>query len=167
MNSASGHDKSFTDKVSGIFASVVRTTVKLFRNFPSYVKNKIQRKIKEYNKKPKREDINKVYVLIGYTTKEHIDSKHNAERNLIILRNGLLMIITLLILFISFNAVLPHIDFAQYGEMFGISSVDDMTRNDPFTNVTVAESVNVQESSFAVAPSASMQQAQPSAIPSN
>ncbi|MBP5181347.1 MAG: hypothetical protein J6127_08685 [Clostridiales bacterium] len=150
MNNASGHDVSFTDKISGIFASVVRTTIKLFRNFPSYVRNKIQRKIKEYNKKPKRDDINKVYVLVGYTTKGHIDSKHNAERNLIILRNGLLMIITLLILFIALNAILPKINFQQYGEMFGISSVDDMTRNDPFANVTEPSNVAIPSQSVQV-----------------
>ena len=141
MKSRKGHDQSLTDKIKEIFASVVRTTVRLIKNFPSYVKNKIQRKITEYKRKPKRDDVNKVYVLVGYTTKEHIDAKHNAERNLIILRNGLIAIITLLILFISINAILPHIDFDQYGEMFGIKTVEEVTRNDPFSASVPSESV--------------------------
>lgn len=120
-------------KISDIFGSVVRTTVKFFKNLPSRAQNYVRRKISEYRRKPKRDSANKVYVLVGYATKSHIDAKINAERNLIILNRGLLIIIFFLLLFISINAILPHINTEQYQDMFGISTVEEVTRNDPFT----------------------------------
>ncbi|MCR5199571.1 MAG: hypothetical protein K6C38_00480 [Saccharofermentans sp.] len=134
MNKESIHESpDLGKKITAICGSVVRTTVKFFKNLPSRAQNWVRRKITEYKRKPKREDVNKVYVLIGYATKEHIDSKHNAERNLIILNRGLLLIIFFLLLFISINAILPHINVEQYSDMFGISSVEEVTRNDPFS----------------------------------
>ncbi len=141
MNTATGHDNiNIGKKISDICGSIVRTTVKFFKNIPSRVQNYIRRKITEYKRKPKRDDVNKVYVLVGYATKEHIDAKHNAERNLIILNRGLLLIIFFLLLFISINAILPHIDTTQYQDMFGISSVEEVTRNDPFSVPTAPSS---------------------------
>lgn len=134
MNREKASDnKSFGAKITDIFGSVVRTTVKFFKNLPSRAENYIKRRISEFKRKPKRDSVNKVYVLVGYATKSHIDSKLNAERNLIILNRGLLIIIFFLILFISINAILPHINTEQYQDMFGISTVEDVTRNDPFT----------------------------------
>ena len=134
MNRESGHDNlSIGQKLTNICGSVVRTTVKFFKNLPSRVQNYIRRKITEYKRKPKRDTANKVYVLVGYATKSHIDAKINAERNLIILNRGLLIIIFFLLLFISINAILPHINTEQYQDMFGISTVEEVTRNDPFT----------------------------------
>jgi hypothetical protein len=86
-------NKSFAKKITDISGSVVRTTVKFFKNLPSRAENYIRRRVTEYKRKPKRDGVNKVYVLVGYATKEHIDAKHNAERNLIILNRGLLIII--------------------------------------------------------------------------
>lgn len=134
MNKESVHEsRSLGQVITAVCGSVVRTTVKFFKNLPSRAQNWVRRKITDYKRKPKRDDVNKVYVLIGYATKSHIDSKHNAERNLIILNRGLLLIIFFLLLFISINAILPHIDVEQYSDMFGISSVEEVTRNDPFT----------------------------------
>ena len=131
-------------KITDIFGSVVRTTVKFFKNLPSRCENYIKRKLSEYRRKPKRDTANKVYVLVGYATKSHIDSKHNAERNLIILNRGLLIIMFFLILFISINAILPHINTEQYQDMFGISTVEEVTRNDPFTVPTTSVTVQTQ-----------------------
>lgn len=135
MNKDKVHDNNnnLFAKIPDIAGSVVRTTVKFFKNIPSRTENYIKRKISEYKRKPKRDGVNKVYVLVGYATKEHIDSKINAERNLIILNRGLLIIIFFLILFISINAILPYINTEQYRDMFGISTVEEVTRNDPFT----------------------------------
>ena len=69
------------EKITAIFGSVVRTTVKFFKNLPSRAENYVKRKISEYKRKPKRDTANKVYVLVGYATKSHIDSKLSAERN--------------------------------------------------------------------------------------
>ena len=123
----------FIDTFKSICGSVFRTTVNAVRNLPSRINEYVRRRISEYRRRPARDFVNKVYVLVGYTTKEHIDSKHNTERSLIILRRGLLAIIFLLIILISINSVLPRINFDQYRDMFGISTVDGVTRNDPFS----------------------------------
>ena len=133
MKNGGRDNTDILSKISDIFGSVVRTTVKFFRNLPSRVQNYIRRRVSEYRRKPKRDTANKVYVLVGYATKSHIDAKINAERNLIILNRGLLIIIFFLLLFISINAILPHINTQQYQDMFGISTVEEVTRNDPFT----------------------------------
>ncbi len=139
-------NKSFAKKITDISGSVVRTTVKFFKNLPSRAENYIRRRVTEYKRKPKRDGVNKVYVLVGYATKEHIDAKHNAERNLIILNRGLLIIIFFLILFTSINAVLPHINTEQYQDMFGISTVEEVTRNDPFVVPGTGETVPTSSS---------------------
>ena len=73
----------------------------LYRNgtlrFMAYVK----RKIKEYRNRPKRTDISRVYVVVGYTTKKRVDEKFNAERRMMIIRRGLLALIFLLVIFIA------------------------------------------------------------------
>jgi hypothetical protein len=51
---------------------------------------------------------------------------------MIIIRRGLLLLIFVLLLFITINSILPYIKTDQYTQMFGISSVDEMTENDPF-----------------------------------
>ncbi len=118
--------------LAGIFASVGRTTVRTVKNLPARIRNGIKRRINEYKRRPPRKDINKVYVLVGYTTKQHIDERYNAEKMMIIIRRGLLLLIFVLLLFITINSILPYIKTDQYTQMFGISSVDEMTENDPF-----------------------------------
>ncbi|MBR1797138.1 MAG: hypothetical protein IJ757_03895 [Clostridiales bacterium] len=137
-------------KLSSILGSIARTTVKFFKNIPSRVQNYIRRKITEYKRKPKRDSVNKVYVLVGYATKEHIDAKYNAERRLIILNRGLLILIFFLLLFISVNAILPHINTEQYKDMFGISTVEEVTRNDPFTVPTSVDPASTLPNSTTV-----------------
>lgn len=133
MNGKSSSLSEHTGKLSGIFGSVIRTTVKTVKNLPSRAENYIKRKIKEHKRKPKRDGVNKVYVLVGYATKEHIDAKINVERNLIILNRGMLLIIFFLLIFIALHAVTPYLNPDQYQDMFGISTYEEVTRNDPFT----------------------------------
>lgn len=126
-------EESFGDVLLSVLASMKRTTIRFFKNIPNRVRDYIKRKVKEYKRKPQRKDINKVYVLVGYTTKRHIDAKHNAERHLIILRRGLLVLIFVLILFISINSILPKLKVGKYSDIFGISSMGELAENDPFS----------------------------------
>jgi hypothetical protein len=153
MKSGGKDNPDFFSKISDIFGSVVRTTVKFFKNLPSRAQNYVRRRISEYRRKPKRDSANKVYVLVGYATKSHIDAKINAERNLIILNRGLLIIIFFLLLFISINAILPHINTQQYQDMFGISTYEEVTRNDPFTVPGVEQQPPVPTAPSAATPS--------------
>ena len=135
-----GRFLSFT---GGIFRSIGRTTVRFIKNLPSRSANYIKRRINEWKRRPKRKDINRVYVLVGYTTKKNIDARYNAERFMMILRRGLLLLIFVLLLFISINRIIPYIDTDQYETMFGVGSLDEMTREDPFgTETSVTEDGN-------------------------
>ena len=131
-------DRNIGEVITGVFGSIGRTTVRALRNLPNRALNFVKRKINDQRRKPKRKEMNKVYVLVGYTTKRSIDARYNTERNLMILRRGLLLIIFVLLLFICINAAVPYIDMEQYGKMFGIGDVEEMTSQDPFENVTVA-----------------------------
>lgn len=116
-----------------IFASMGRATLKFFREIPAKVKSYCVLKINEYKSRPKRTEMNKIYVLVGYTTKQHVENKYRTEHLLITVRRVLLMIILLEMLLISINKIVPLVDFSQYQNILGISSIDDMTNNDPFT----------------------------------
>lgn len=150
MQNGKNKNGSFFDNIlgtlGGICGSVARTTVRFFKNFPGRVANYVKRKINEYKRKPPREDINKVYVLVGYTTKRHIDARYNRERELMILRRGLLLIIFVLLLLISFKSFIPYINVDQYRNMFGIGDVEELTENDPFANNAVTVPTVVMES---------------------
>lgn len=153
MRENSNNDNIINKSLStlgGIFGCIGRTTVRYVKNFPNKAVNYAKRKINEYKRKPPREDINKVYVLVGYTTKAHIDARYNAERFMIILRKGLLLLIFVLILLISIKAVLPYVNIDQYQHMFGIEGVDELTQNDPFANPGMTgPAVNVVETTAA------------------
>lgn len=133
--------------ISSVLGCCARTTVRFFKNLPSLIKNYIQRKYKEYKRKPKRDSISRVYVLVGYTTKKHADERYKAERFMITMRRGLLVLILVLIIIISVNRVTAMMNFEQYKQMFGIGSVDEMTENDPFaTDEADSTSVVIQTS---------------------
>lgn len=111
-----------------------RATVRLIKGLPSRVVNFIKRKIKEYRNRPKRTDISRVYVVVGYTTKKRVDEKFNAERRMMILRRGLLILIFILILFIAADRFTGLINYGEMAQIFGIESWDEVVENDPFAD---------------------------------
>lgn len=111
-----------------------RATVRLIKGLPSRVVNFFKRKIKEYRNRPKRTDISRVYVVVGYTTKKRVDEKFNAERRMMIIRRGLLILIFLLILFIAADRFTGLINYGEMAQIFGIESWDEVVENDPFAN---------------------------------
>ncbi|MCR4557211.1 MAG: hypothetical protein K5779_05250 [Saccharofermentans sp.] len=111
-----------------------RATVRLIKGLPSRFVNFIKRKIKEYRNRPKRTDISRVYVVVGYTTKKRVDEKFNAERRMMIIRRGLLLLIFILILFIAVDRVAGLINYGEMAQIFGIESWDEVVENDPFAD---------------------------------
>lgn len=109
-----------------------RATIRLIKGIPSRAVNYVKRKIKEYRNRPKRTDISRVYVVVGYTTKKRVDEKFNAERRMMILRRGLLILIFLLILFIAADRFTGLINYGEMAQIFGIESWDEVVENDPF-----------------------------------
>ncbi|MBR3247975.1 MAG: hypothetical protein IKG03_06230 [Clostridiales bacterium] len=113
-----------------------RATVRLIKGLPSRTVNSVKRKIKEYRNRPKRTDISRVYVVVGYTTKKRVDEKFNAERRMMILRRGLLLLIFLMILVIAFDRFTGLINYGEMAQIFGIESWDEVVENDPFADKT-------------------------------
>ena len=124
---------SFLDSVLSFLGCSYRATVRYIKGIPGKVKDSFNRKISEYTSRPKRKSINRIYVLVGYISKESADLKYKTERNLISLKRALLMLIFILLFVITIRWILPFVQLDQYKTMFGIDSVDQMTRNDPFT----------------------------------
>lgn len=122
-----------------------RATVRLFKGLPSRVVNYVKRKIKEYRNRPKRTDISRVYVVVGYTTKKRVDEKFNAERRMMIIRRGLLALIFILILFIAINRFTEMINYGELSQIFGVNSWDEVVENDPFAEKTGPSAVVVTE----------------------
>ncbi len=113
-----------------------RATVRLFKGLPSRILNFVKRKIREYRNRPKRTDISRVYVVVGYTTKKRVDEKFNAERRMMIIRRGLLVLIFLLILFIAVDRFTGLINYGELSQIFGIESWEEVMENDPFADKT-------------------------------
>lgn len=124
----------FMDTVKAFTKSSGKATVRYFKGLPSRFVRFVRRKVNEIRNRPPRKDINKVYVLVGYTTKAQVDAKFNAERHMIILRRGLLALIFLLLLFISVNRFTEMINYGELSQMFGVDSMSDFLKNDPFSS---------------------------------
>ena len=124
----------FADTIKAFFKSSVKATVRYFKGLGPRIVRAVRRKINEIKNRPPRKDISKVYVLVGYTTKAQVDAKFNAERHMIILRRGLLALIFLLLLFIAVNRFTEMINYGELSQMFGVDSVSDFLKNDPFSS---------------------------------
>ncbi len=140
MNGENTARPGVIDDIGLFFTASGRATLRYIRNIPSKVRNFFVRKIREYRNRPPRKDINKVYVLVGYTTKKLVDDKFNAERHMIILRRGLLIIIFVLLMVITLSRVLNVVKFDDMKQIFGISGWSEVVSNDPFNTRTTASS---------------------------
>ena len=134
FSTASGNQKSSV--MLDFLGCSYRATVRLFRGLPGRFVNWFKRKVKEYRNRPKRTDISRVYVVVGYTTKKRVDEKFNAERRMMIIRRGLLVIIFLLILFIAVNRFTEMINYGELSQIFGVNSFEEVVENDPFADKT-------------------------------
>lgn len=113
-----------------------RATIRLFKGLPNRFKAYVKRKIKEYRNRPKRTDINRVYVVVGYTTKKRVDEKFNAERRMMIIRRGLLVLIFVLVIFIAIDRFTNLINYGELSQIFGVDSWGEVIENDPFADKT-------------------------------
>ena len=145
-NISSGSGKS--NAVLDFLGCSWRATVRLILGLPKRALSFIKRKIKEYRNRPKRTDINRVYVCVGYTTKKRVDEKFNAERRMMIIRRGLLVLIFILILLIAVNRFTEMINYGELSQIFGVDSFEEVVENDPFADrTTQSTSVAVTEMS--------------------
>lgn len=132
--------------VGGFFSFLGRTTVNYFKKLPDSIRNRIKAKIAERRRMPKRKSIHKVYVLVGYTTKEYVDRKYRKERTLLLIRKLLIAGIVILTLIMTYRWISPKIDYNEYKQMVGVNKINELTQSDPFATETtiVAEAPDVQ-----------------------
>ena len=139
--------------IIGFFRFLGRTTVQYFRNLPNEIRNKVKAKIAEHRRMPKRKSISKVYVLVGYTTKEYVDQKYRKERILLNIRRILVAAIIILILIMTYRWIMPKIDTNEYKQMVGIEEIDDLTQSDPFATETTKEDIAPESQAVTPIPS--------------
>ncbi|MBO4474094.1 MAG: hypothetical protein J5750_04190 [Clostridiales bacterium] len=139
--------------IVGFFRFLGRTTVQYFRNIPNEIRNKAKAKIAEHRRMPKRKSISKVYVLVGYTTKEYVDQKYRKERILLNIRRILVAAIIILILIMTYRWIMPKIDTNEYKQMVGIEEIDDLTQSDPFATETTKEDIAPESQAVTPIPS--------------
>lgn len=132
-------DRKTADVISDFFGASWRATVRVVKSIPRRIYGRIRRIWREFRDRPPRKDISRVYVVVGYTTKKHVDERYNAERRMMILRRGLLALIFFLLLFIVFDRTLSVMNFSEMKQMFGFSSWTDLMKNDPFSDQRVTE----------------------------
>ncbi len=118
--------------VVGVASSVFRTTVRFFKNIPSKIINYFRRRKKEHDRMPKRTSANRVYVLIGYTTKKYVDRKYRREKVMHRIRSVLVFLIIIILLIMVYRSVVPMIDSSEYKQMLGIEKIEKMAEKDPF-----------------------------------
>ena len=120
-----------------------RATVRLIKGLPSRFLAFVKRMIKEYKSRPKRKDISRVYVVVGYTTKKRVDEKFNAERRMMIIRRGLLVLIFILVLLIGLDRLTGVINYGELSQIFGIDEWGEVVENDPFEDRTTESTAQV------------------------
>ncbi len=136
--------------IGGFFQFLGRTTVTFFKHLPHTISTKVKAKVAEKRRMPKRRSINKVYVLVGYTTKEYVDRKYRKERLLLMIRKILVVLIVFLVLVMTWRWIYPKLDTDEYKQMIGINDVEELTKDDPFA--TESTSVAIAPESQEVTP---------------
>ena len=149
-SSESARNSSVSTRLSGVFGCIGRTTVRFFKNIVPRTVNKYKRWKNEKNRMPKRTTKSKVYVLIGYTTKEHVDRHFRSIKIQNLIRTSLLVLILITIIVITMNWLDPFGNMDELKQIIGIDKVQDLTQEDPFGAAieqtelwTVEESVTV------------------------
>ncbi|MBO4689010.1 MAG: hypothetical protein J5636_10935 [Clostridiales bacterium] len=139
--------------IGDFFQFLGRTTIQYFKNLPNDIRNKVKAKIAEHRRMPKRKSISKVYVLVGYTTKEYVDQKYRKEKILLNIRRILVAAIIILILIMTYRWIMPKFDTNEYKQMIGIQEIDDLTQSDPFATETTKEDIAPESQAVTPIPS--------------
>lgn len=118
--------------ISDFIMSMGRSTVRFVKNIPHQINNEYKRRLNELRRRPKRKTPNRVYSLVGYTTKAYVDSKYRAAKILRLVRTSLIFAIIVIIIIMMVKSVLPMLDPKNYQQIFGINEFEQLTENDPF-----------------------------------
>lgn len=136
---ANKDSRNVADNVEVLLKSIVHATGLFFVNLPIKMKSRITKYIKDRKNLPKRKSMSRVYVLIGYTSKEKVDRRYRSLKIQRILRFLLILGIIFLCFLLAFRAITPMLNFESYKKMFGIEEFDDLTAVDPFENIDFSQ----------------------------
>ena len=123
---------AFIPWIKGVAGSVFRTTERFVRNIPSKLRNKYLRYRNEKKRLPRRKTKSKVYVLVGYTTKEHVDRRFTGIKVQQMIRKVLLLFILFVFLLIVYKWLNPLGNTNEIKQIVGIDKIDDLAQEDPF-----------------------------------
>lgn len=146
---------SVSNRISGVFGCIGRTTVRFFKNIVPRSVNKYKRWKNEKNRMPKRTSKSKVYVLIGYTTKEHVDRHFRSMKIQNLIRTALLVLILVTIVVITMKWLDPFGNMDELKQIIGIDKVQDLTQEDPFGAAIEQTELWTVEETVTVTPAAS------------
>ncbi len=113
--------------------SMLRATTRAIRNFIPSLRNRYRRWQNMKNRLPKRTGRNRVYMLIGYTSKEHVDNRYRAMKVQNIIRILILVCILIALLFIGYKALNPFGNMDELKQIVGFDDLNDLTKDDPFS----------------------------------
>lgn len=133
--------------IKGVAGSVGRTTVRYLKNIPPRLQNKYLRCRNEKKRMPRRTSKNRVYVLIGYTTKDHVDRRYRATKVQNLIRTVLLVLIMAALIFISYKWLNPFGKSDEILQIIGINNIDDLTQEDPFSAAETTNLFNISTDS--------------------
>jgi len=133
--------QSFSQKLQLLGKSIYIATLLFFKNIPSVIKNRWQRYWNEKKRLPKRKTKSRVYVLVGYTSKEKVDKRYRSMKIQKLIKGFLIIGILVISMILLYRAFSPEFDFASYQQMFGIEKLDDLTEKDPFEGIAVVPQV--------------------------
>jgi|GEM_PF-4602321 len=135
---------------SDLGVSILRTTRRAFKNLIPSIRNKYRRWRNERNRLPKRTTRSKAYLLVGYTTKEHIDKRYRAMKTQNIIRVVLLISLLVLTMYILQKWLNPFGNTDELKQIIGIEGIDELTEEDPFSKSGNAENILVKDNNVQV-----------------
>ncbi len=135
---------------SELAGSILRTTKRFFKNLIPSIRNKYRRWRNERNRLPKRTTRSKAYLLVGYTTKEHIDKRYRAMKLQNIIRVVFLISILVLTIYVLQKWLNPFGNTDELKQIIGIEGIDELTEEDPFSKNANSENILIKDNSVQV-----------------
>ena len=118
--------------INNLWRALYISTLIYFKNFPSKVKNKWERFLNERQRIPKRKTKHRVYILIGYTSKENVDRRYRSVKIQKLISTFLILGMVLIFLVLIYRTIDSKLDYDAYRQMIGINDFDELIKKDPF-----------------------------------
>ena len=108
------------------------STLLFFKNLPTKILNRFEGYINDRKRMPKRKTKHRVYILIGYTSKEKVDRRYRSVKIQKLISTFLILGIVLIFLVLVYRVINPKLDYDGYKQMIGVNDFDELIKKDPF-----------------------------------